>query len=68
MSISKVVCPNFGHPDLTLHFTKYKFSHVQKSFATIVNVLSFLQLFELPNSDLLFCSVPTASTKCVNLE
>ena len=54
MSISKVVCPNFGHPDLTLHFTRYKFSHVQNSFATIENGLSVLKLFELSNSDLLF--------------
>ena len=40
------MCPNFRHPALTPSLIiKYKFLQVQNSFATIVNELSFLQLF-----------------------
>ena len=48
-----VVCPNFGHPALTPSFTKYNFLQVKTSYATIVNELSVLKLFQLSNSDLL---------------
>ena len=50
----RVVCPNFGHPALTPSFTKYKFLQVKNSFATLVNELSVLKLFQLSNGDLLF--------------
>ena len=61
----RIVFPNFGHPALTLSFTKYKFLQVKNSFTT-VNKLSFLKLFQLPDGDY-FRSMPTVSTKCVNL-
>ena len=48
------VCPNFGHPALTSSFTKYKFLQMKNSFATIVNGLSVLKLFQLSNGDLCF--------------
>ena len=51
---TRVVCPNFGHPALTPSFTKYRFLQVKKSFATLVNELSVLKLFQLSNGDLLF--------------
>ena len=40
------MCPNFGHPALTSSFTKYEFLQVKNSFATIVNGLSVLKLFQ----------------------
>ena len=52
--MSRVVCPNFGHPALTSYFTKYKFLQVKNSFAKIVNELSVFKLFPLANGDLLF--------------
>ena len=42
----RVVCPNFGHPAPTSSFTKYTFLQVKNSFATIVNGLSLLKLFQ----------------------
>ena len=48
------VCPKFGHPGLTLLFTKFRFMQVKNCFATIVNGLSVLKLLELSNGDLLF--------------
>ena len=33
------MCPNSGHPSLTLSFTKYTFLRVKNSCATIVNGL-----------------------------
>ena len=48
------MCPNFGHPALTSAFTKYKLLEVKNSFATLVNVLSVLKLFQLSNGDSLF--------------
>ena len=48
------MCPNFRHPALTPSFTKYKFLQVKNSFATLVNELSVLKLFQLSNGDLLF--------------
>ena len=59
----RVACPNFGHPAQTSSFTKYDFLQVKNYFATIVNVLSVLQLVIY-----YFRSMPIASTKCVNLE
>ena len=53
IKLDRVVCPNFGHPALTSSFTKYKFLQVKNSFATIVNGLSVLKLFQLSNGDLL---------------
>ena len=65
----RVVCPYFGHTALTSSFTKYKFFQAKNSFATIVNRLSVLKLFQLLNGILFFLrNMPTASTKCVNLE
>ena len=52
--LHRVVCPNFGHPALTPSFTKYRFLQVKNSFATNVNGLSVLKLFQLSNGDLLF--------------
>mgnify|MGYP000279282549 CR=1 FL=1 len=52
--ITRVVCPNFGHPALTPSFTKYKNFQMKNSFATLVNELSVLKLFQLSNGDLLF--------------
>ena len=52
--MSRVVCPYFGHPALTPSYTKYKFLQVKNSFATLVNELSVLKLFQLSNGDLLF--------------
>ena len=52
----------------TLLFTKYIFLQVKNNFATIMNELPVLILFQLLNIDLLFCSLSTASTKCVDLE
>ena len=49
-SPGRVACPNFGHPS----FTKYKFLQVKNSFATIVNGLSGLKLFQLSNGYLFF--------------
>ena len=51
---NRVVFPNFGHPTLTFSFTKYKVLQVKNSFATIVNGLLALKLFQLSNGDLLF--------------
>ena len=51
---NRVVCPNFGHPALTPSFTKYQFLQVKNRFATLVNELSVLKLFQLSNGDLLF--------------
>ena len=48
------MCPNFGHPALTSSFTKYIFLEVTNSFATLVNELSVLKLFQLSNGDVLF--------------
>ena len=48
------MCPNFGHPALTLSFTIFNFLQVKKSFATILNGLSVLKSFQLSNGDLLF--------------
>ena len=50
----RVVCPNFRHPALTPSFTKYKFLQLKTSFATLVNGISVLKLFQLSNGDLLF--------------
>ena len=50
----RVVCPNFRHPALTHSFTKYNFFQMKNSFATLVNELSVLKLFQLSNGDLLF--------------
>ena len=47
LGVNSLVCPNFGHPALTSSFTKYKFLQVKNSFATIVNELSVLKLFQL---------------------
>ena len=58
---SVVVCPNFV-------FYKCKFLQVKISFATVMNELSVLKLFELSNGDLRFRSIPTGSRKCLNLE
>ena len=44
--------PNFGNPALTPSFTKYNFFQVKNSFATLVNELSVLKLFQLSNGDL----------------
>ena len=49
-----VVCPNFGHPVLTLLSIKYKFLQVRNSFATIVNRLSVLTFVQFSKGDLLF--------------
>ena len=49
----RVVCPNFGHPALTSLFIEWSFLQVKNSFATIVNKLSVLKLFQLSNGDLL---------------
>ena len=54
ISMYRVVCPNFGHPALTSSFTKYKFLQVKRSFATLMNELSVLKLFQFSNGDLLF--------------
>ena len=35
--VTRVVCPNFGHPSITSSFSKYTFLQVKNSFATIVN-------------------------------
>ena len=43
---------NFGRPAQTL--TQYKFLHVKNNFATVVNDLSVLKLFQLSNGDLFF--------------
>ena len=51
---SQGVCPNFGHPTLTLSFTKYKFLQGNNSSATIGNRLLVLELFQLFNGYLLF--------------
>ena len=64
----RVVCRNFGHPTLTPSFTKYTFFQIKNSFATLVNELSVLKLFQLSNGDLFFRSMTTACTKRVNLE
>ena len=48
------MCPNFGHPALTPSFTKYNFFQVKNCFATLVNELSVLKLFQLSNGVLLF--------------
>ena len=50
--MNRVVCPNFGHPVLTSSFTKFKFLHVNNSFATFVKGLSVLKLFQLCDADL----------------
>ena len=47
---ARVECPNFGYPTLTSSFTKYKFLQVN-TFATIVNELSVLKLFQLSNGE-----------------
>ena len=52
--IGRVAYPNFGHPDKTSFFTKYKFLNVKNYFATIVNEPSVLNLFQLSNDDLLY--------------
>ena len=56
IKVTMIVCFNFGqwHPALTSSFTKYKFLQVKNSFATIVNGLLVLKLFQLSNGDLLF--------------
>ena len=59
---------SFGHPVLTLSFTKYNFLQVKNSIAKIEIELSVLKLFQLSNNDLIFCSSPTASAKFENLE
>ena len=46
-SKNRVLCPNFGHPAPTSTFTKYEFLQMKNSFATIVNRLSVLKLFEI---------------------
>ena len=48
-----VVCTNFGHPALISTFTKYKFLQVKNIFATIVNRLSVMKLFQFSNVDFL---------------
>ena len=48
------MCPNFEHPALTSSFTKNEFLQVKNSFATIVNRLLVLILFQLSNGDLLY--------------
>ena len=50
----RLVCPNFGHPALTLSLSKCKFFESENSFATIVNGLSILKLFQLLIGDLYF--------------
>ena len=63
---TRVVFPNFGHPDLNSSFTKYKFLHMKNSFKTVVNGLI---CFSFRMVIYYFYSVPTAaSTKCVNLD
>ena len=52
--LTRVVCPNFGHPDLTSSFIKFRFLHGKNSFALIVNGLSVLKLCQLLKVDLLF--------------
>ena len=64
---NRVVCPNFGHPPLTSSFTKLKISQVKNSLA-IVNDLSVLKSVQLSNGNLSFHRLPTAFSKCVNLE
>ena len=69
-SLYRIVSPNIGHPVLTLSFTKYRFLQVKNSFATSANGQSVLKLFQ-PSYGIIFFyfrSLPTASTKCVNLE
>ena len=51
--VYRVVCPNFGHPALTF-IHKIYFLKTKDSFATIVNGLSVLKLFQLSNGELLF--------------
>ena len=51
--MTRVVWANFGHLALTT-FTKKRFLLVKNIFATIVNVLSVLKLFQLPNGNLFF--------------
>ena len=46
------MCPNFGRPALTPSYAKYKCLQVENIFATIVNELSVLKLFQLSNGDL----------------
>ena len=55
---NRVMCPNFGHPALTPSFTKYNFFQIKNSFATLVNELSVLKLFQLFSQKVLhlFCS------------
>ena len=60
------MCPNFGHLSLTSSLTKYQYLQMKNSFATIVNEMSVLKLFQLSNG--YFCSMPTASIKCKNLK
>ena len=51
--LTRVVCPNFGHPVLTRHFRNIRHLQVKNSFAKIVSELSVLKVFQLLNSDLL---------------
>ena len=50
MTVHRVACHNFGHPAQTSLFTKGK-----NNFATYVNDLSVLKLFQLSNGDIFFC-------------
>ena len=50
----RVVWPNLGQSAQTSTFTKYEFLQVKNNFATIVNELSVLKLFQLSNVDFLF--------------
>ena len=55
-----VVCPNFGHTALTLLFRKYICLQVKKQ--KLLDCFSFRMVMYY------FCSMPTESRKCVNLD
>ena len=65
---TRVVCPNFGHPALTSSFTKHTYLKVINIFITILNEPSVLHFFSFRMVIYYFRSMPTAPTKCVNLE
>ena len=55
MNMDRIASPNFGQPAQTSSsFKELKRLQVKNSFATIVNGLSILKLFQLSNADLLF--------------
>ena len=66
--LARVECPNFGHSVLNSQFTKHKFLQMKIVLQQLWMNWQYWNYFSFRKMIRYFHSMPTASTKCVNLE